>query len=448
MKIVRMLFYKKWISIMVVLTVGGLGLTYYSKAKYWYSSSGAGLVSQEKADIDAYDSTGMTGLMKAADRVDFDKVLWYLQQGANPNLQSKDKDVISNIYKGQERRYSPLHYVVMRGSFNQTPEVIKLLLENGADPHLRDYHGNTPLQTIFFTVDGLYQKQVLATLLAYGADPNAQNNDGNAFTHEAVENSNIAWITWVRKDFNSLVNLNLKNKKGYTPREYAIFLGQLDNANQGSDVLHTSLFKNPGVIIGADGNVQARDFMGNTALMLAIMRGDEAMVKMLLDKGAPLRATINPSDKPALQGNTALFTAILQQKPTMVRLLLEKCDVNDLGHKNRRGNTPLHVAMAIANQSVRRIVVDFLLKKGDELVFQNQLNVQNNDGETPFHAAIATGDVDLVRYLLTKYCKKIDLTIRNRAYKNAFEIANLLRQTPIAILIQRVQMTGVCPSAE
>lgn len=439
MKLNKQFFSRKLMHFSAIIVVCGLlGITYYSRAKYWYSNVASGPVHKKNAHIDAYDSGGMTGLMRAADSVDFDKVRWYLQQGANPNLQSRDVHPDS-VYK-VPRKYSPLHYVILRGSFNHAPEVMKLLLENGADTHLRDFNGNTPVQLIFFAVDGLYQEQYLTTLVQYGANPNAQNNKGNAFTHEAVENSNVGWIEWVRKDFNSLVNLNLKNKQGFTPMTYAQYLGQLDSANRGSDEFTTNLFKNPGVIIGADGNVNARDFMGNTALMCAIIRGDEARVKILLAKGASLEAVIDPVDKPALRGNTALFVAIVQQRPAMVNLLLEKSTALDVMKKNNQGNTPLHVAMRIAHSSMRREIVDALLKKGDELVIMNQLNVQNNNGETPFHAAIATGDVNLVRHLLQEHRKNIDLTIRNKDYKNAEEIAYVLRYNHIARLIQQYKI--------
>jgi ankyrin repeat protein len=121
----------------------------------------------------------------------------------------------------------------------------------------------------------------------------------------------------------------------------------------------------------------------------------------------------------------------------MVWLVLQKATKADLVKKNKRGNTPLHLAMAIATLGVRQTIATMLIEKGEALGVQTLFNEQNNTGETPFQAAIATGDRALVMDLLQKYRKKIDLSLRNQDFKDASQIAQQLGYRDLVIEIEK-----------
>jgi ankyrin repeat protein len=122
-----------WVSVVLV------GISYFVCAKYWYKEGATGVVATVSG-INEYDTgnyAGRTQLMKAADRLDQDAVLRCLKEGANPNLQSKDvnPDEVYNV----PRNYTALHIAILNGAFNYVKDVVKTLLDNGADPHLQDF---------------------------------------------------------------------------------------------------------------------------------------------------------------------------------------------------------------------------------------------------------------------------------------------------------------------
>lgn len=91
-----------------------------------------------------------------------------LAQGADPHI----VDELGN---------TPLHYTVHTGS----KEVTNLLLSHGADPNWQNKKGKTPLH-IAIGVDNDY---LVRRLLHYGALPNIQDENGNTPLHLAARNA-------------------------------------------------------------------------------------------------------------------------------------------------------------------------------------------------------------------------------------------------------------------
>jgi len=76
-----------------------------------------------------------------------------LEHGADPNVKNRDGK-------------TPLHNAASEGHL----EVVKLLLERGADPNVKDDDGNTPLHNAAWRG----HLEVVKLLLEHGADPNVQ----------------------------------------------------------------------------------------------------------------------------------------------------------------------------------------------------------------------------------------------------------------------------------
>jgi hypothetical protein len=89
---------------------------------------------------------------------DAERIKKLLEEGADPNIRDGDGN-------------TPLHFAASKGC----AEVARLLLRHGADPNAQDKNGETPLHVAAYwgRVD------VVRLLLEHGADPTVKNKDGD-----------------------------------------------------------------------------------------------------------------------------------------------------------------------------------------------------------------------------------------------------------------------------
>jgi ankyrin repeat protein len=69
--------------------------------------------------------------------------------------------------------FTPLHSAVATDAGGVDIEIVRMLLDRGADPNAKSQSGSTPLHTVAFTGD----RASLDLLLKHGADPAVKNND-------------------------------------------------------------------------------------------------------------------------------------------------------------------------------------------------------------------------------------------------------------------------------
>ena len=132
-----------------------------------------------------------TLLIEAADNGHVDMVKLLIENGADVNL------------KG-EAWYGPLHAAAANGHI----EVVKILLENGADVNI--FHQNKPLHNA--AMNG--HIEVAEILLDNGADINAKGTDEAAPLHTAVSNSQLVMVKWL---LSKGANVNPIGAYGCTP---------------------------------------------------------------------------------------------------------------------------------------------------------------------------------------------------------------------------------------
>jgi ankyrin repeat protein len=132
---------------------------------------------------------------------------------------------------------------------------------------------------------------------------------------------------------------------------------------------------------GAD--VKARDSYGRTALHWAASSGHEAVVRLLLEKGADVKA--RDSD-----GGTALHRAASRGQEAVVRLLLEKGA--DVKARDSDRGTALHWAASSGQEAVVRLLLE---KRAD-------VKATDSDGGTALHRAARSRQEAVVRLLLEK----------------------------------------------
>ena len=113
------------------------------------------------------------------------------------------------------------------------------------------------------------------------------------------------------------------------------------------------------------------------AILNASLRGDEAMVRLILELGTE-------KDVATSLGDTALHLAVYQENLNVVWLLLEHgFDPNAVNHM---GNTPLHNAVTANNENAARLLLQYRANR----------DIRNNDGVSPLDKARREGKTQLV----------------------------------------------------
>jgi ankyrin repeat protein/beta-lactamase regulating signal transducer with metallopeptidase domain len=137
-------------------------------------------------------------------------------------------------------------------------------------------------------------------------------------------------------------------------------------------------------LIASGANVNARDSMENTPLLLAIKMGRLSIVEMLISAGAD----VNAKDA---QGKVPLYLAKEKGYAELEKILIKAAQKQ---RKTREESSGLSIHKA-ARAGDQEKVKEFL----DQRI---NINVKDNDGRTPLHCASIEGRMELVRFLISK----------------------------------------------
>lgn len=182
---------------------------------------------------------------------------------------------------------------------------------------------------------------------------------------------------------------------------------------------------------------------GMAPLQLALYAGKQEVVRLLLERGAPvdafLAAALGETEKcrdllradevllnmNSSDGWTPLHLAcFFGHQETAGMLLGIGADVNARS-ANAMHNTPLHAAAA----GRHREICALLLTGGADV------NAQQQGGYTPLHSAAANGDADLVRLLLAH---EANASVKSEKGQTALELARQRDQTAVVELLERI----------
>jgi serine/threonine-protein phosphatase 6 regulatory ankyrin repeat subunit B len=184
--------------------------------------------------------------------------------------------------------------LLMTASGVGNTDIIRTIIDHGADINARDNDGDTAL---FYALTK-QQTAAMELLITRGANVNTKGQSGNNLLHIAV----------VMNDYKSALLLlragaevDLANDKGETPLMQAVAVGIDDLAR---------LF----IEYGAD--IDAKDDDGDSVLFYAASQGQAKTVKMLIEHGAKVNSVNNA-------GGAALMTAANRYFRDVVELLLE-----------------------------------------------------------------------------------------------------------------------------
>jgi ankyrin repeat protein len=158
-------------------------------------------------------------------------------------------------------------------------------------------------------------------------------------------------------------------------------------------------------------NIDARDEVGNTPLILAASHGATQVVKVLLEKGANMEAADNYGNTPLDGAACNCAIATMPSTYEIMELLVEKgANVNVTNHE---GNTPLMSAAGWARIDHAR----FLLDHGAPV------NMKNNKGDTALHILLSQRGFDVIELVEMLLAHDANPGIRNNAGETPLSLA-------------------------
>jgi uncharacterized protein len=253
---------------------------------------------QKKADVNATDPDGSTGLHWASYRDDLESADLLIRAGAKVNAVT-------------DLGVTPLWPASENGSL----AMVRTLLEAGANPNAALLSGETP---VMVAARSGYP-DVVEQLLAKGANPNARGPRGQTalmwavsqkhptvvkvlLTHYAdIQLRSDVWTEVMAVPPHGYLGYNKAIPHGgETALMFAARVGDLESAK---------------LLVAAGANVNDADAWGVSATTLAAHSGFRDLVEFFLDKGADPNAAPN--------GFTALHEAVMRRDAKMVAALLD-----------------------------------------------------------------------------------------------------------------------------
>jgi ankyrin repeat protein len=241
---------------------------YYNQIKAW--------ITVDKLDIDKRDFSGKTMLFYACEGGFVSCVKYLLENGAK--IENKD--------------YQPL----CQAALNYNPEIIRLLINSGADVNVKDFEQSTPLHWILRTSND--DEELLSILDLFSKSKlnlEAKDSEGNSYLHLSTRYG-LLWAT--KKLIHLGESLESKNKNGNTV---------LLNCCESSWGWKMDCFR---LIHQKGGNLKEKNLEGNSALHLAAKNGLLPIVKFLSTK-------LNVNDQNE-NGNTPIMEASLYNRNVSV----------------------------------------------------------------------------------------------------------------------------------
>jgi uncharacterized protein len=241
-------------------------------------------------------------------------------------IRANDCKTVSRLVRDKESansKNSNEATALMYAALHADTQCMKHLLDKGADPNTANPAGATALMWAAGDVSKV------KLLVDRGAKVNARSKDGRGAIHIAARQHGTVDI--VRLLLDKGVDVNDKDALGGTPLMLAAEAGDLDTVkllvDRGADVLHRA---RPDFGAPRFGNLMPDfvkvepegDFGGHTALTMAVYRAHKEIVRYLLSKGAKPNQTVAGNDTP-------LLAAVQLKDPEIARLLIDAgADVN------------------------------------------------------------------------------------------------------------------------
>uniref|UniRef100_A0ABD2XCX2 Uncharacterized protein n=1 Tax=Trichogramma kaykai TaxID=54128 RepID=A0ABD2XCX2_9HYME len=363
-----------------------------------------------------------------------------LPRGANPNLTNNkgmtplhsicdshcnnEVELSEMLFKLSEEKYHPVQ-IDARDELGNTPlhlalqkgpkMLVELLLKRGANAHLANKEGFTPLH-IICNSHSSYNSNLLKVLFElsdekyHPVEIDARDELENTPLHLALYNGDKEIVELLLRRG---AHTNLANKEGFTPLHIICNSHSSYNSDLLKMIFELSDAKYHPV------QINARDELGNTPLHLALNNGPKKVVELLLKRGAnpnvankegftPLHIACNDNfdDEELVKmlfkfsnikyhpvhinaqddlGHTALHYALLSQNKSLVEHLLKKGSDPNLA--TEKGSTSLHIIFN--DRRHHKEFAKILFELSNEKYHPLQVNARDKLGRTPLQLAVA-----------------------------------------------------------
>jgi ankyrin repeat protein len=298
---------------------------------------------------------------------------------------------------------SPLHLA----SGYERLQVLSLLLDKGATVDIGDMRGATPLQ------HGVASLQIVKALLERGADPNARRRDGATAVHAAASLGNVEVLSFLVQKGGLAASAT---EDGVTPLLVAATDETLIDALADASDLKAAL-EIPGPATDSIITHSREEKRGDAPLSMAVRKGARLAAKRLLKMGA------DPNLESEDSGCTSLHFAANNDDGHLVEALVKAGAVVDAVSVELGGSTPLYVA---ATRGATSAAVALLDAGADP-----DLAIDN--GETPLLAAVEGNFIQVVRALLSE---EAEAPVRT-ADPNKGAPSSSVRQAPLLLAVAR-----------
>lgn len=367
-------------------------------------------------DTNEKNDEGYTPLYVAADTdLPLDYVRMMLQRNAKVNLTSKGK-------------ITPLMIAVAGGK----TDLVKLLLEYGADPSIKDANGANSL--IYAAKN---KKATMVPLLAAARNLKVDEPDNTGITPflYSYNYKDYPTMTALAK---AGANINIKDELGTTP------------LLRSTDADDTEMIKAL-VNLGADKEV--KDNAGRTVLMHAVQNNNQPLVKYFITEGSDIETTDLIETTPVILAAKEKYTPILKElvaagadfnaqdklgRSPLIWSLENKDDVTLFELLSLRGiqvNTPygpnavLPLMMAADNKDTAAVTA--LLETGA------QLEAKDAAGETVLFHSVRANDLETATFLISN---KAEIYFTNKKGQDMIDVARDARFSRMAILLATAPM--------
>jgi ankyrin repeat protein/WD40 repeat protein len=339
------------------------------------------------AGIDIKNNAGVTPLHYVAYLGSRKIVELFLECGANIDIPSTDGRTLLGFVAGSgdsdcveflltrclsqinlvnSNGLTPLHYAVMKGDKN----TVKTLLAHGANIDAQSNIGLTPLH---LAASGCFL-EIVEFLLKRGANIDLVSRAGETMLHFGAQSDDIHCLTFLLSRCTN--QINSVDSEGWTPLHFAATNGCLVSAE---------------LLLAHQADIEAKTETGETPLLLATLNEKYEAVEMLLKHNASIKHSNNDDWTPLQyacdKGNRKIIDLLIAYGA-------------DIHERDKDGVTLLHVT-ANAGQ----------LELAGALLVHGDLETPNSFGRRPLHGAARAGQENIVRlFLENKACVNIQDT--------------------------------------
>ncbi|KAJ9587145.1 hypothetical protein L9F63_019333 [Diploptera punctata] len=389
------------------------------------------------------------GVDRIASDSDENTLLHYAAECGTVAIVARILDAGINVDITNKYMQTPAHRAVLKGRL----DIVKFLLEHGANANACDICGNTLIcyagfecildlpdlneENNIITYNPKYTGSetmnwdIVKLLIEHGADKMTCDRDGDTLLHYAIEQGGIDIINQLLR---AGIHVDVRNDIMQTPLHLAVLQRNCEVIkylvekgadlktcdNEGNTLLHFAAeFKSMDTIkylLDSGVNTNVTNNQMETAAHVAIYLDRIESMKLLLKCGTDITVIDN-------NGDTLLHYAAKHSAANIVTLLIEQgIDVNV---RNKKNKTPGHAACF----NWRPDIVKCLHEHGADL------EAQDNDGNTLLHYAVDDDNSDTVMYLLRT---GVNINVVNNENQTAADIASARGRSNILKLLESV----------